>query len=282
MPEPTPQSVLITGASTGIGEACARYLAAQGWQVFAGVRKAADAKRLAGDNIIPVTLDVTKPAQIKNAMDQIGKQVGEAGLQGLVNNAGIAIAGPMEFLPLDELRRQFEVNFFGQAAVTQACLPLLRRGRGRIVNISSISGRVAAPMFGPYASSKFALEAFSDSLRRELIPWGLHVASIQPGAIKTPIWEKGGATAQSIAGNLPAKALALYGTIMAKIPRYTQRSNARGLEPVEVARVVEHALGARQPKTRYVIGRGTWLTVLASRLLPDRWLDRIITRRLYR
>lgn len=275
-------SVLITGASTGIGEACAHYFAHRGWRVFAGVRQRADARRLASDSITPVILDVTKPQHIEKAITQITEAVGEAGLHGLVNNAGVAVAGPFEFLEIDELRRQMEVNFIAQVAVTQAALPLLRRGPGRIANMSSVSGRIAAPMFGPYAASKFALEAFTDSLRRELIPWDIHVASIEPGAIKTEIWKKGEAYAQERLDALPPKAATYYGQLLSKIVRYTQRADARGLHPDVVAAATFHALSAPRPKTRYVVGRGTWLTVLATRLLPDRWLDRLATRRLYR
>jgi NAD(P)-dependent dehydrogenase (short-subunit alcohol dehydrogenase family) len=276
------KSVLITGASTGIGEACAHYFSARGWRVFAGVRQRADARRLESENITPVILDVTKPQHIEKAITQITDVVGEAGLQGLVNNAGVAVAGPFEFLEIAELRRQMEVNFIAQVAVTQAALPLLRRGPGRIANMSSVSGRIAAPMFGPYAASKFALEAFTDSLRRELLPWGIHVASIEPGAIKTPIWKKGGDYAEERVEALPPKAHTYYGELFGKIVRYTQNRDRDGLDPEVVAEAVFHALSAQRPRTRYVVGRGTWITVLAARLLPDRWLDGLTTRRLYR
>ncbi len=276
------KSVLITGASTGIGEACAHYFAERGWRVFAGVRQRADARRLESESITPVILDVTKPQHIETAITQITDAVGEGGLHGLINNAGVAVAGPFEFLPIDELRRQMEINFIAQVAVTQAALSLLRRGPGRIANMSSVSGRIAAPMFGPYAASKFALEAFTDSLRRELTPWDLHVASIEPGAIKTPIWKKGEAYAQERLDALPPKAETYYGKWLRKIVGYTQRANERGLDPRLVAEVTFHAISAARPKPRYVVGRGTWLTVLATRLLPDRWLDRLATRRLER
>ncbi|MCL5429070.1 MAG: SDR family NAD(P)-dependent oxidoreductase [Chloroflexi bacterium] len=165
-------SVLVTGASTGIGEACALYLAEREWRVFAGVRKVADATRLAvtSENIKPIRLDVTKPKEIAKAVAAIRELVGEDGLQGLVNNAGIAIAGPLEFLPIRDLRRQFDVNLFGLVKLTQASLSLLRRGCGRVVNISSIGGRATSPFLVPYSASKFALEAFTDGLRRELMP----------------------------------------------------------------------------------------------------------------
>lgn len=274
-------SVLVTGASTGIGEACARYLAARGWRVFAGVRQPADARRLEGAHIHPVTLNVTKPQHIQNSIEQITAAVGPTGLQGLVNNAGIAVVAPLEFLPLEELRRQFEVNFFGQVAVTQACLPLLRRGQGRVVNISSISGKVTAPLFGPYSTSKFALEAFSDALRRELAPWDIHVASIEPGAIKTPIWQKGVARADEMLAKLPAQAHEFYGPAMQRTLGFGRRSDERGIHPDAVAEAVHHALTARRPRTRYAMGLGARVVIFLLRFIPDRWMDWFLVRRLY-
>lgn len=275
-------SVLITGTSTGIGEACTKLLAANGWRVFAGVRKAADAKRLASEAVNPVTLDVTKAGQIKAAVAYVQKAVGEDGLQGLVNNAGIAIAGPYEFLDLDELRRQLEVNFIGQVAVTQACLPLLRLGRGRIVNMSSGAGKVAAPFMGPYAASKFALEAFSDSLRRELWPWKLHVAVIEPGAIQAAIWDKSLKLADEVLAKLPAKAVALYGPAMKYVYERARSSGERGIPPETVARAVRHALDARRPHTRYVVSGSTRLRTWLARHVPDELVDWVIGRAIYR
>lgn len=278
------KAVLITGASTGIGEACAYYLAARDWLVYAGVRREEDARRLeaAGSQIRAVKLDVTQASQIEAAVKGIHKARGDMGLQGLVNNAGIAVSGPLEFLPMNELRRQFEVNFFGPAAVTQACLPLLRGGLGRVVNVSSLSGRIAAPMVGPYAASKFALEAFTDALRRELMPWKLHVCSIQAGNINTPIWEKSLREGEKILKRLPAKAQALYGPMMEGAARRTQRAIAQGIGTEAVARAVLHALSARRPRTRYIMGRGTRLTLFLARWLPDEVLDFLIGTFLYR
>src|SRR5919112_1052610 len=184
-------NVLITGASTGIGHATAKRMLAYGWEVFAAARKDEDLERLRGEGFTPIKLDVTDPETIAAAREELD----ERGLRGLVNNAGVAVSGPIEFIPLDELRRQLEVNLVGQVAVIQAFLPNIREATGRIVNISSIGGRIALPMVGPYAASKHALEAVSDSLRRELRPWGIHVSLIEPGGVTTPIWEKGKATA---------------------------------------------------------------------------------------
>jgi NAD(P)-dependent dehydrogenase (short-subunit alcohol dehydrogenase family) len=273
------RSVLITGASSGIGEACALHLAGLGWQVFAGVRKTSDGEALQAKSgrVIPVVVDVTNEASIA----RIAKEV-EAitpGLAGLVNNAGIAVAGPLEFLPLDEIRRQIEVNVIGQIAVVQAFMPLLRAAKGRIVNMSSISGKVAAPLFAPYAASKFALEAISDSLRRELAPWGLEVCIIEPGNINTPIWDKGVTWGQDMMAKLPPKAQELYRPNLERLITYISGNLGKGAAPLEVANAVEHALSAPRPKTRYVVGSDARLGILLSRILPDRWVDGFILGR---
>ena len=277
-------SVLITGTSTGIGESCAIHFAQRGWRVFAGVRKAADGKRLQAisGNIHATQLDVTQSKQIVQALKTIRQTVGSDGLQGLVNNAGIAIAGPLEFLPVDELRRQIEVNFIGAVSVTRACLPLLRVGRGRVVNISSIGGRVTGPFNVPYSASKFALEAFTDGLRRELLPWRMLVASVEPGAIDTPIWNKSLKKADAMRAQLPRKAEALYGAAMERARQQALEAGLRGIAAEAVAQVVYHALNARRPHTRYVVGRGTRLAIWLTRFLPDEWVDWAIGRALYR
>src|SRR5215469_18875207 len=216
-------SVIITGASTGIGEACALRLVSRGFRVFAGVRKELDGgalKQKASDRLTPIILDVTDAASIKSAAAAVAEALGGEGLSGLVNNAGIAIAGPLEFLPIDELRNQFEVNVIGQIAVTQAFLPLLRKGHGRIVNMGSIAGKSALPFIGPYCASKFALEALTDSLRMELLPWNIPVSIIEPAYVTTPIWQKSLQTGEKVAAMLPPQAHELYGhaiTSMRKI-----------------------------------------------------------------
>jgi NAD(P)-dependent dehydrogenase (short-subunit alcohol dehydrogenase family) len=278
------KSILITGASTGIGEACALFMARQGWQVFAGVRKDKDGKRLQAlsPKISAVKLDVTKPAQIKAAMTRVRRKVGKAGLQGLVNNAGVAMAGPMEFLDLDELRLQHEINFIAQVAVAQAALPLLRAGNGRIVNMSSISGRVTSPFLVPYSSSKFALEAYTDGLRRELRPWNLHVASVEPGAISTPIWKKSLETAKKTRSKLPRQAEALYGPAMQRMLKRAATAGEGGVSPETVAKHVHHALSAARPRTRYPVGWKIAGLIWVLRWLPDRVTDWLLTRGLYR
>jgi NAD(P)-dependent dehydrogenase (short-subunit alcohol dehydrogenase family) len=276
----TLKSVVITGASSGIGRACALRLDKLGWQVFAGVRQeaaGAELCRQASARFMPVLLDVGEPNSIAAAAI-VKATVGQAGLAGLVNNAGIGTGGPLEILPIAELRRSLEVNVIGQIAVTQAFLPLLRKGRGRIVNMGSISGRVAMPGLGPYAASKFALEALTDALRVELSPWGLSVSIIEPGPIDTPIWAKSLATADNLTQTWPPQAFDLYGQAI-KIIRQAIVNSSRQAAPVnEVVRAVTHALSAKRPHTRYPVGRGMGLTSSVLPLLPDRLRDWVIIR----
>jgi NAD(P)-dependent dehydrogenase (short-subunit alcohol dehydrogenase family) len=271
--------VVITGASSGIGEACAIHLAGLGFNVFAGVRKDADAQRIAGPRIEPLIIDVADDASVAAAAEQVRGAVAGAGLAGLVNNAGIAVAGPLEFMPLGEFQRQLEVNVTGVLRSTQAMLPLIRQGgHGRIVNISSIGGRVAAPMVGPYAASKFAVEGLSDSLRRELRPWGIHVALIEPGAVATPIWDKSIAAGDQIRAESPPEAERLYGEVIEAIRKQAQKNAVDGVPPKEVAEAVAHALTADKPKTRYLVGRDAKMRGPMAKLMPDRMMDAAIAR----
>jgi NAD(P)-dependent dehydrogenase (short-subunit alcohol dehydrogenase family) len=275
-------SILVTGAAKGIGQACVLRLARAGHRVFAGVRKPEDGQALisqASGTVVPVILEVTNTDHIAALRETLEKQLGSSGLAGVVNNAGIAVAGPLEFLPLDALRNQLEVNVIGQIAVTQSVLPLIRRERGRIVNIGSVSGRSALPMTGPYAASKFALEALTDALRVELRPWGIEVVIIEPGVIATPIWETSLAAAQKIGAAMPQQALEYYGRIIEGVTKRAVSGTARGLPPDRVAQVVEHALFAKKPRTRYVVGRDARARLLLERL-PDRTRDAIIARKL--
>ena len=273
-------AVVVTGASTGIGQASALHLSALGFEVLAGVRKEEDAERLRAAGLRPVLLDVTDQGSIEAAAATVG-EASAGGVTGLVNNAGIAVSGPLEFVPIDELRRQLEVNLIGQVAVTQAFLPMLRAARGRIVNVSSIGGRVALPLLGPYAASKFALEAVSDSLRRELRHLGVKVSVIEPGGIKTPIWQKGNAAAEAMLESMPADAERLYGALISAIRRESLRiAEERGLPPAAVAQAVGHALTARRPRTRYLVGRDAKLRAAAARVLPDRAFDALVARTL--
>lgn len=280
MHEMSKGTVIITGASSGIGAACARLLDAHGYHVFGGVRRDEDGVRLragASDRLQSILLDVTDSASIATAMATVTAAVGGAGLYALINNAGIAVAGPLEFLPLAELRKQLEVNVIGQIGVTQACLPLLRQGHGRIVNVSSIGGKLAGPMLGAYNASKFALEGLSDALRRELRPWHIPVVVIEPGTTATPIWHKSLAAGDTLANELPAEAATLYGRAM-EGARRTARHNAKGggTPPEAVAQVVLHTMETPHPRARYPVGRDARIGALLARLLPDRTLDRLL------
>jgi NAD(P)-dependent dehydrogenase (short-subunit alcohol dehydrogenase family) len=281
MPDaPSRGAVLISGASTGIGRACAEHLDALGFAIFAGVRNQSDADSLRGGGsgrTQPVMLDVTEPESIASAL-RIVEEASPAGLSGLVNNAGISVGGPLEFVAIDEWRRGLEVNFIGQVAVTQAALPALRKARGRIVNMTSIGGRLASPFLGPYNASKYALEAVTDSLRLELRQFGVQVAAVEPGAVATPIWEKSRDTAEQATGAMPAEALKLYGAGFAAISKFISQGERSGVPPLEVARVVEHALTATRPKTRYVVGRDARMRLALTRLLPTRVMDRLVVR----
>jgi NAD(P)-dependent dehydrogenase (short-subunit alcohol dehydrogenase family) len=270
--------VLVTGASSGIGEATASHLAGLGFNVFAGVRKQADAERVAGDRIEPVTIDVTDDASVGAAAEHIAAAVGPGGLAGLVNNAGIAVAGPLEYVDLAEFQQQLEVNVTGVLRATQAMLPLIRQGRGRIVNMSSIGGRVALPLVGPYNASKFALEALSDSLRRELRPWKIHVALIEPGAVATPIWDKGVDQAAQLERDAPPEVYERYGEVIETIRKESEKNRTKGVPPRQVAEAVAHALTADRPKTRYLVGRDAKGRAPLATVLPDRVMDAAISR----
>ena len=245
----------MTGASSGIGQACAARLARNGWRVLAGVRREGTAPQGTEE----VILDVTDPPQL-----QLER------LDGLVNNAGVAVAGPLEFLPAEELRRQLEVNVVGQLRMVQLLLPALRGAKGRIVNIGSISGRSALPFLGAYAMSKFALEAMTDALRVELRPWGVRVAIVEPGTIKTPMWTRE-------RPDPPPEALTLYGERLAAFREFALKRSAGGAPPEAVAKVVEQALTADRPSARYLVGRDARLRAGVERL-PDRIRDRVYKR----
>ncbi len=277
-------AVVITGCSSGIGEACARHLHRLGWRVFAGVRRGADADRLraAGPGMEPVILDVTDAGSIRAAAAAVATALAGAGVDGLVNNAGIARGGAMEFVPLDLLRRQFEVNVFGLVAVTQAFLPLLHAAQGRIVNIGSVSGRFTSPLLGPYAASKHAVEAITDALRLELAGAGIQVSVVEPGVVSTPIWEKAERDESGQIEALPPEGRARYGTLAAGLLAVVRTASRRGIPMPRVLAAVEHALTARRPHTRYLIGGNARVRVMMQALLPRRWTDAIILRALRR
>jgi NAD(P)-dependent dehydrogenase (short-subunit alcohol dehydrogenase family) len=270
---------VVTGASTGIGEATARRLVSHGFRVFAGVRKEQDAERLRSLGAEPLMIDVVDSASVAAAGSVVAGQLGTEGLSGLVNNAGAAFPGPVEFISLDDLRRQFEVNTFGQVAVTQAFMPLLRRASGRIVFVGSVGGRVALPFIGPYAGSKSAIASLATSLRQELAPSGMHVAVVEPGNVATPIWDKGDDGVRQAIDSLPPEGRERYGDALRGGSETALKMGRRGVKPDRVARVIEHALTSSRPRTRYLVG-DAWIQYPLSRLLPDRVFDRIVARQL--
>ncbi|MDQ6847388.1 MAG: SDR family NAD(P)-dependent oxidoreductase [Candidatus Dormibacteraeota bacterium] len=274
-------AVVVSGASTGIGRATALHLDSLGLRVFAGVRRDEDAESLRRDGsnrLTPIRLDVTDAEQVAAAARQLSEAVQDSRLAGIVNNAGIAVAGPVEFVPLDLWRTQLEINVLGVVSMVQAFTPLLRESRGRIVTVGSLGGRLAQPMAAPYCASKHALEAISDALRLELRPWGISVSLIQPGAVKTPIWDKGLRAGSELLRNAPPELRTLYGAAVDIATKITIHENETGVEPNEVARAVEHALLSSRPRTRYPVGRQAKLLIPLSRLLPDRLKDELLLR----
>ena len=271
--------VFLTGASTGIGRATALRLARRGVVVYAGVRRDSDAEDLksaGGTAIRPIHVEVTDARSIEAAYETISRSA-DTILRGIVNNAGIAIAGPLEVLPAEELRRQFEVNFFSAIAITQTFLPLLRKTRGRIVNVSSIGGKFSSPFVGAYAASKFALEAASDSMRIELRPSGIKVVLIEPGGVKTPIWSRSAAASSGVFDNAAPEIRAAYAEMQTNMTRIAQELDDNGIDPDVVAVAIERGLFAAYPRARYLVGRDARLRLAIARL-PEGIRDTIVAR----
>jgi NAD(P)-dependent dehydrogenase (short-subunit alcohol dehydrogenase family) len=274
-------AVLVTGASSGMGRACALRLAHGGFSVFAAVRKDADAQRLkesGAPQVTPVILDVTDEHAITAAVRTVGDVVGRSGLAGLVNNAGIAVTGPLELVRLDELRRQFEVNVFGQVAVTQAFLPLIRAARGRIVNVGSVGARFALPFAGGLNASKAAFESLSDSLRMELRPWGIHVVLVSPGSIRTAAEAKLVKDSEAALNAFSAEGRSRYGASYRAFVRAMLDLEKRGVGPEVVADTVFRALTARVPRRRYAVGPKSRLLPLLFTTLPASAADALRMR----
>jgi len=275
------KNILVTGTSTGIGRSVALDLAASGWRVFAGVRKSADADELqaeADGELLPLQLDVAKEASVDKAIAELSEKTGGK-LHGLVNNAGVYMGGPLELMRTEEIEQTFAVNVTGLLLVTRACLPLLRAAGGRIVNISSISGLVAMPGVSVYAASKHAVEAITDSLRVELEPFGVKVIAVEPGGIKTPIWDKGAArdaSAREQGGS--AETRELYAPLVRLLEKLN--SKAGGLPPEAVAKVVSDALDSQRPKNRYLVGKDAKALSWLERL-PDGLRDRAIAAKVW-
>ena len=274
-------AVVVTGASTGIGRATALHLDSLGLHVFAGVRRKEHGEQLKGDSsghITPIKLDVTRPAEVEAAARQVAEAVHDSRLAGIVNNAGVAVAGPVEFVPLDQWRRQLDINVIGVVAMVQAFMPMLRESRGRVVSVGSLGGRLAQPMAAPYCASKFALGAITDSLRVELKPWGVEVALIEPGAVKTPIWAKGMQAGEELLRNAPPEIRELYGAAVEIAAARAAHEDETGVDAIEVARAIEHALLSPKPKTRHPVGRQAKTMIPLTRVLPDRLKDYLILR----
>ena len=265
--------VVVTGVSSGIGAATMWELLGAGYRVFGTVRRARDTAAVQAAGGFPIIMDVTMRTSVLRAQETVARALDGKPLLGLVNNAGVPGVGPVEFVDLDELRRVFDVNVFGVVSVTQAFLPMLRASRGRVINISSVSGRLALPFAGPYAASKFALEAFSDSLRRELLGTGVEVVVIQPGSVRSNIWGK------TAAIELNGVKGTIYERAMDRLRQLAQRSAETAAQPQSVARAVLRALAHKKPPTRMLVVRGGWKRNFLK-FLPDRWVDRMINRRL--
>ncbi|MEO1626836.1 MAG: SDR family oxidoreductase [Bacteroidota bacterium] len=272
--------VLVTGASTGIGYSICQHLLQNGYAVFGSVRKEADAKRLQAefsDNFVPLLFDVSDYDAIHAARKVVEQQLEGQPLAGLVNNAGIAVFGPIQHLAVSEWKRQFDVNVFGVVAVTQAFLPLLGARQpqtgppGKIINISSVSGQLSMPFLGPYAASKHALEALTDSLRRELLIYGIDVVSILPGPVRTPIWEK----SKNQEETFPSTD---YGKVLVQMKSFISETEQKAIDPVRIADCVRKILQKKQSKTRYIISADAWSHRLITRLVPDRWADGFVRR----
>lgn len=275
------RAVVITGASTGIGAACALHLDRMGFVVFAGVRKSEDGvalQKAGSDRLIPLEIDVTDLSTIQKSHALVLEATRDRGLFGLINNAGIAVVGPLEAVPISDLRQQLEVNVVGQVAVTQVFLPLLRHAQGRIINMGSIAGLSTMPLMGPYSASKFALEAITDALRLEVQQWGIHVTIVEPGAIATPIWNKSAIEAAEREAAIETELCTLYKPVVAAVRKVVGEASKRAISSDAVAKVVEDALTAPTPKTRYLVGTDAKLRALMVRLLPDRISDRLLTR----
>lgn len=272
-----PISLLITGASTGIGRGLALDLAAAGHQVFVSVRKQTDADGLAGTHgVTPVLFDVSDGEAIRRACSEIDRLRDSDRAFSIVNNAGIAVAGPLEEMPIADFKHQFAINVFGALEVTQTFLPIIREKRGRIVNMSSVSGLLTSPFLGAYSASKFALEAISDALRIELAPAGVDVLLIEPGPIQTPIWDKNLSAERPVVSER-------YRVAVNRFERYIRNRSDSALPVERVVKAVQHALFAKRPKARQIVASWpTRLEIEIARRLPSRWVDRSIVNRLFR
>jgi NAD(P)-dependent dehydrogenase (short-subunit alcohol dehydrogenase family) len=266
-------SVLVTGATRGIGRATTLWLSGRGWDVIAGVRRAEDAEALTGERITTVPLDITDADQVAALDGVLPSQ-----LDAVVNNAGVVVAGPVEATPAAELRRQLEVNVVGQASVTQAVLPRLRVSRGRVIFLSSVSGLIATPMFGPYNASKFALEGLADALRLELAPWGIRVVLIEPAQTDTDLWRLADRDLEQGVASMTPEQRELYAKHLEGFRKTIPRSQRAAGPPDRVAATIEKALTARRPRARYVVGAAAGAQALVAALTPTAVLDAMLRK----
>lgn len=271
----TRELVIVTGASTGMGAATARELARRGFHVLAGVRRDSDGAALRAAGIEPVILDITDQQHIAALVTRVDGDPQRRPLRALVNNAGIPAAGPIEVTPLEEWRRVFEVNLFGHIAVIQALLPALLRSKGRVVNISSVNGKLSMAGYGPYASSKHAMEAVSDALRNELAPDGVQVVVIEPGGVQTEMADRGLTRLSQLSAGMTPQQNARYGTLVRALPAHVAAFTKAGVTADAAAKTIAKAVTDRKPRTRYIIGAMAGFLIRASQLLPDRLLDRM-------
>jgi NAD(P)-dependent dehydrogenase (short-subunit alcohol dehydrogenase family) len=267
--------VVITGASTGIGAATAREMAQRGFHVLAGVRRERDADAIRAANVEPLILDITNSDQIRALVSRVCEDPQGRPLRALVNNAAVQANVPIEVFGIDQWRDMFEVNLFGHVAVIQALLPTLIESGGRVVNISSVGGKIAMATYGPYAGTKFALEAMSDSLRREVAPHGVQVVVIEPGAVRTEMLGRAIAGAHDLLAAMTPEQRHRYGGLVHAVNAQAEASTKSGLPAEAAAAVIAKAITARKPRTRYTVGREAALLPV-MRLLPDRLLDRIL------
>lgn len=273
--------IVLTGASTGIGAATAREMAQRGFHVLAGVRQERDADRIRAANVEPLILDITRPEHVRALTERVRDDPHHRPLRAVVNNAAVQANVPVEAFAIDRWRNMFEVNLFGHVAVIQALLPSLIDSRGRVVNISSVGGRIAMATYGPYAGTKFALEAVSDSLRREVGPHGVDVVVIEPGAVRTEMLGRAIVNAHDTVAAMTAEQRRRYGGMLQAVNAQAEASTKSGLPAAAAAAVIAKAITARRPRTRYTVGREAALLSI-TRLLPDRLLDRIFAAALRR
>jgi len=273
-------AVLITGASSGLGRAMAKGLAEQGYHVFAGVRRASDGRELEAfhPGLQSVILDVTEEKTVTDVAEFLGEELGERGLGGLINNAGIAQVGPLEYLGQEQWHHQLDVNVLGAVAVTREMLPLVRRGSGRLIFVGSIGGRLAPPLLGPYCASKFALEGLTEALRHELRPWGIPVVLLVPGTVRTAIWSKTRDQVDALSRQVPAEALERYRAFFQQLSRSVDQQQRNGLDVDVVTRSALRAMTAAKPRPRYVIGAEAHMVEFLTRMLPSRIKGPVVAR----